>query len=111
MKRVVVYELLPDMVLARPVTNANGIPIVAAGTVLDATLIKRLQQMELPSVYVEGDALDSGGKTLDELEAELDHRFRHVAHDPIQQLILRTLRTHVRATHGMTPDIEKPEAA
>lgn len=111
MKRVVVYELLPDMVLARPVTNANGLPIVAAGTVLDATLIKRLQQMELPSVYVEGDALDSGGKTLDELEAELDHRFRHVAHDPIQQLILRTLRTHVRATHGMTPDIEKPEAA
>lgn len=111
MKRVVVYELLPDMVLARPVTNANGLPIVAAGTVLDATLIKRLQQMELPSVYVEGDALDSGGKTLGELEAELDHRFRHVAHDPIQQLILRTLRTHVRATHGMTPDIEKPEAA
>ena len=111
MKRVVVYELLPDMVLARPVTNANGLPIVAAGTILDTSLIERLQQMGLPSVYVEGDALDSGGKTLDELEAELDHRFRHVAHDPIQQLILRTLRTHLRATHGMVPDLEKPEAA
>lgn len=111
MRRVVVYELLPDMVLARPVTNANGLPIVAVGTILDATLIERLQQMGLPSVYVEGDALDSGGKTLDELEAELDHRFRHVAQDPIQQLILRTLRTHVRATHGMASDIEKREAA
>lgn len=111
MKRVVVYELLPDMILARPITNANGLPIVAAGTVLDAALIDRLQQMGLPSVYVEGDALDSGGKTLDELEAELDHRFRSVAHDPIQQLILRTLRKHLRATHGMMPDVEKPKAA
>jgi hypothetical protein len=111
MKRVVVYELLPDMVLARPVTNANGLPIVAAGTILNAALIERLQELGLPSVYIEGDALDSGGKTLAELETELDHRFRHVAHDPIQQLILRTLRTHLRATHGMGPDVEKGEAA
>ncbi|MFO0778581.1 MAG: hypothetical protein U0223_13405 [Nitrospira sp.] len=111
MKRVVVYELLPDMVLARPITNANGLPIVAAGTVLDAALIERLQQMGLPSVYVTGDALDSGGKTLAELEAELDHRFRRVAHDPLQQLILRTLRSHLRATHGMATNIEKSEAA
>ncbi|MBS0150221.1 MAG: hypothetical protein JSR31_04725 [Nitrospira sp.] len=111
MKRVIVYELLPDMVLARPVTNANGLPIVAAGTILNAALIERLQELGLPSVYIEGDALDSGGKTLAELEAELDHRFRHVAHDPIQQLILRTIRTHLQAAHGMGPDIEKPEAA
>jgi hypothetical protein len=111
MKRVVVYELLPDMVLARPVTNANGLPIVAGGTILNAALIERLQELGLPSVYVEGDALDSGGKTLDELEAELDHRFRHVAHDPIQQLILQTLRTHLRATHGMGSDVQKSEAA
>jgi hypothetical protein len=111
MKRVVIHELLPDMVLARPVTNSNGLPIVAAGTALDTGLIERLRQMELPSVYVEGDALDSGGKTLEELETELDHRFRHVAQDPIQQLIHRTLRTHLYATHGMTPGSEKPEAA
>jgi len=111
MKRVVIHELVPDMVLARPVTNANGLPIVAAGTSLDAALIERLRQMELPSVYVEGDDLDAGGKTLEELEVELDHRFRYVVKDPIQQLILRTLRTHLRTTHGTTPDIEKPEAA
>ena len=111
MKRVVIHELLPEMVLARPVTNSNGLPIVAAGTALDAALIERLQQIGLPSVYVEGDARDSGGKTLAELEAELDHRFRRVAQDPLQQLILRALHAHVRTTHGMAPDIEKPEAA
>ncbi len=108
MKRVVIHELLPDMVLARPVTNSNGLPIVAAGTTLNVALIERLRQMDLPSVYVEGHALDSGGKTLEELEAELDHRFRDVMQDPVQQLILRTLRTHLRTTHGMTPSAEGP---
>ena len=106
MRRVVPQELVPDMVLANPVKNANGLPIVAAGTILDAAMIERLRQMDLPSVYVEGDALDSGGKTLAELEAELDHRFRHVAHDPIQQLILLSLRTHLRTTHGAGPVTE-----
>ncbi|MBH0203321.1 MAG: hypothetical protein HP496_13735 [Nitrospira sp.] len=109
MRRVVLHELLPDLVLAKPVTNANGLPIVAVGTILDAAMIERFRQMELTSVYVEGDALDSGGKTLAELEAELDHRFRHVAQDPIQQLILRTLRAHLHATHGMAPVTEGPQ--
>ncbi|MGB4068212.1 MAG: hypothetical protein WBK08_09300 [Nitrospira sp.] len=110
MKRVVPHELLPDMVLAKPVVSANGLPIVATGTILDAAMIERLRQMELTSVYVEGDALDSDGKTLAELEAELDHRFRQVAQDPIQQLILLTLRTHLRATHGMASVTEGPQA-
>ena len=91
MKRVVVQELLPGMVLVKPVTNTNGLSIVAAGTALDAAMIERLQRTEVTSVYVEGDAADSGGKTLMELEAELDHRFRHVAQDPIQQMILRDI--------------------
>lgn len=104
MRRVVIHELVPDLVLAKPVTNSNGLPIVAAGTVLDTAMIERLQRMELPSVYVEGDAQDAGGKTLAELEAELDHRFRYVVHDPIQQLILRALHAHVQATHGMAPE-------
>jgi hypothetical protein len=103
MKRVVIQELLPGMVLVKPVTNTNGLPIVAVGTTLDAAMIERLQRMELTSVYVEGDAADSGGKTLMELEAELDHRFRHVAQDPIQQLILRSLRAHLHASHGTAP--------
>jgi hypothetical protein len=108
MKRMVLHELLPEMILAKPVTNANGLPIVAAGTILDPALIERLRQLSLPSVYVEGDDLDSSGKTLEELETELDHRFRHVAKDPLQQLILRTLRTHLHATHGVAPVDEGP---
>jgi len=108
MKRVVIHALLPGMVLVKPVTNANGLPIVAVGTTLDAAMIERLQQMDVPSVYVEGEAGDAGGKTLMELEAELDHRFRHVTQDPIQQLILKSLRAHLHATRGAAPTTKDP---
>lgn len=107
MKRMVIEELLPGMILAKPVTNTNGLPIVAVGTTLDSFIIERLQRLELPSVYVEGD-LEGSGKSLTELEAELAHRFRRVAQDPVQQMILRTLRTHLRATHSTIPMPEEP---
>lgn len=108
MKRVVIEELLPGMKLAKPVTNANGLPIVAAGATLDGFIIERLKRLEQTSVYVEGDPEDSGGKSLTALEAELKHRFRRVTHDPIQQLILQTLRKHLHTTHSTIPLSEKP---
>lgn len=108
MKRVVIEELLPDMVLAKAVTNANGLPILSAGTVFDSALIERLKRMGLTSVYVEGDQEDTSGKSLTELEADLTHRFRRVAQDPAQQLILRTLRKHLQETHATIPASEEP---
>jgi hypothetical protein len=101
MKRVVIDELLPGMVLAKSVTNTAGLPVVAAGAELDRSMIDRLQQLGLTLVYVEGDAGDTTGKTLAELEAELEHRFRRVLQDSLQALILRQIRDHLRATHGL----------
>lgn len=106
MKRVVLTELLPGMVLAKPVTNSAGLPVVADGAVLDDVMIERFKKLELASVYVEGEAGAAGGKTLAELEIELDHRFRHVCQDPLQQKIVAALRDHLRHTHG-TADLEK----
>jgi hypothetical protein len=106
-----IEELLPGMVLVKPVTNVNRLPIVAAGTTLDGFMIERLQRLGLASVYVDGNPEDIGGKTLSELEAELEHRFRNVAQDPVQQMILRTLRTHLNATYSTAPATEGPSAA
>lgn len=100
MKRVVITEVLPGMVLAKPVTNANGLPIIATGTALDETMIERLKRLDLTSVYVEGDAGTAAGKTLAELETELEHRFRRVIRDPLQQTLLAALRQHLQQTHG-----------
>jgi hypothetical protein len=101
MKRVAIDELSPGTVLAKPVTNAAGLPVVAAGAELDCSMIDRLRQLGLTLVYVEGDSGDTTGKTLTELEAELENRFRKVLQDPLQATILRHIREHLRATHGV----------
>lgn len=99
MKRVVIDELLPGMILAKPATTASGLPIVARGAELDHLMIDRLRQIGLTSLYVEGEVDDVAGKTISELEAELEHRFRKVRQDPIQQMILQHLHQHLQATH------------
>ena len=89
MKRVVIEELTTGMILAKPVTNNAGLVVLPVGA------------------EVEGEAGDASGKTLDELEAELDHRFRLVAQDPIQCLLREAIRLHLRTTHGIS---DNPEA-
>jgi len=56
MKREILTELLPGMVLAKPVTNSAGLPVVAKGTFLDDVMIVRFKKPDLPSVFVEGEA-------------------------------------------------------
>ncbi|HRC43838.1 MAG TPA: hypothetical protein PLT27_07295 [Nitrospira sp.] len=107
MKRVVIEELTTGMILAKPVTNNAGLVVLPVGAELDEATLSRLQRLGLTSVYVEGEPGDANGKTLDELEAELDHRFRLVAHDPIQSQLREAIRLHLRNTHGIS---DHPEA-
>ncbi|MDR4478475.1 MAG: hypothetical protein R3B37_01825 [Nitrospira sp.] len=104
MKRVVIEELTPGMVLAKAVANSAGLVVLPVGAALDDATLSRLQRLGLTSVYVEGDAGDTSGKTLDELEAELDHRFRLVAHDPIQCHLREAIRLHLRSRQGIADD-------
>jgi hypothetical protein len=101
MKRVVLEELTAGMVLAKPVTNAGGMVVLAAGAALDESTIGRLRHLSVASVFVEGNAGDSGGKTLAELEAELEHRFCRVMNDPRQRTILEAIRQQLRGSHGV----------
>lgn len=92
MKRVVIEELITGMILAKSVTNNAGLVVLPTGAELDEATLARLQRLGLTSVYVEGQAGDANGKTLGELEAELDHRFRLVAHDPDQSQLREAIR-------------------
>jgi hypothetical protein len=91
------------MTLAKPVTNATGLTILATGTVLDQDLIRRLERMNLAAVYVEGTADQRGGLSLAEQEHQLARRFRKVAEDPVQQMIREAVRHHLRATYAVLP--------
>ncbi|WHZ24046.1 MAG: hypothetical protein OJF47_003158 [Nitrospira sp.] len=101
MRRVVLEELTPGMVLAKPIINTAGLVVLAAGAELDEATLSRLQHLGTASVFVEGEAGDASGKTLAELEAELDHRFRLVNDDPRQRLILEAIRFHLRNSQGV----------
>ncbi|WHZ16842.1 MAG: hypothetical protein OJF52_003692 [Nitrospira sp.] len=101
MRRVVLEELTPGMVLAKPVTNAAGLVVLAAGAELDEATLSRLQRLGTAFVFVEGEAGEASGKTLAELEAELDHRFRLVNNDPRQLTILEAIRLHLRNSQGV----------
>ena len=101
-QRVPTEQLEPGMTVAKPVANANGMVVLAAGVVLVETLIERLKRMGTPSVHVEGNPLGDapGAKTLTELEQELDHRFRKTGGEPISSRIREAVRRHLRALHG-----------
>lgn len=108
MKRIVIEELTPGMILAKPVTNSTGLVVLPAGAELDDATLSRLQRLGLTSIYVEGEAGDASGKTLAELEAELEHRFRRVIDDPLQHQLREAIRLQLRATHGVADNPEAP---
>jgi hypothetical protein len=102
MKRIPLEQAKPGMVLAKPVMNSAGMIVVAAGMALDELLLTHLVRMGTAAVYVEGVAGDDEVKSLEDLERELDARFRKLDQEPqlfrIRQAIRRHLQDH-RASH------------
>lgn len=103
-RRIPIDQVKPGTVLAKAVTSAAGLPVLAAGMELTERMIVHLERMGVAAVYVEGPPGEDREpvKTLAELDRELDQRFRKVAADPVQVLIRETVRRHVHARHGAT---------
>ncbi|TYO94940.1 HD-GYP domain-containing protein [Desulfallas thermosapovorans] len=57
MRKLAVYRLKPGMKIARPIYNANQQMLLASGTVLTATFIKKLEKLNIPAVYIDDDLL------------------------------------------------------
>jgi hypothetical protein len=87
----------PDQTLARPVTNATGVVLVQAGTLLTPVLIDRLMALGIDAVTVVTDAGDTlDGPSMEERLRELDARFAGHEQDPlmtqIKDIVARQLR-------------------
>ncbi|TWJ18003.1 hypothetical protein [Geobacter argillaceus] len=91
MQNIPISQSQPGMTLAKDVVrpdNPNGSPLCGKGVELTAPLIMRLQNMGVQSIIVEGHPLWlEGDKTLEELLADLDHRFRRLDDHPRMQAI------------------------
>ena len=91
MQKIPLQLTQPDMVLAKPVTRENGMVLIAAGTVLTASLISKLDNMGVEQVVVEGESLEMGGgcnaEVLAKKRERLDHLFRKFEDDTYMQRV------------------------
>jgi 5'(3')-deoxyribonucleotidase len=81
------------MKLAKPITKANGMPIIAAGVELSDSLISRLDGMGIDKIFVVGDAV-AASQNPSERVTRLDHLFRRLEADPFQNKVKRYLREY-----------------
>jgi hypothetical protein len=87
MQKIPVMLAKADMILARDVFRVEGqagIPVCGKGTVLTASLITRLEHLDVQTVYVEGHPVwEDGDRSLEDIIQDLDKRFEKVNGDPL----------------------------
>jgi len=81
------------MKLAKPITKANGMPIIASGVELTDSLISKLDGMGIDKVFVVGDAV-AASQNPSERVLRLDHLFRRMEDDPFMAQVKRHLRSY-----------------
>jgi hypothetical protein len=93
MAKISVNALKSGMKLTKPVVNDAGMVLLGEGTELTDTLIKRLLNMDIVSVYVEGTA--SPDKSKEEMLAELDVRFKKTENEPYMGMLKKLFKEHI----------------
>jgi hypothetical protein len=104
MQKIPINLSAAEMVLARDIfknDSPSGMPICGKGTVLSDSLINRLQQMGVQSLYVEGHPVwQEGDRGIDEQLDELDKRFSKTAGNRYNKILLEIYRNHITAAMG-----------
>lgn len=104
MQNIPIALAQPDMVLAREVVrpeNPGGPPICGRGIVLTESLIERLKTMGVQTLTVEGRPVPmEGERSLEELLADLERRFRRVAGTPLMDRLHEIYRSHLARIMG-----------
>jgi hypothetical protein len=87
MQKIPLMTARAGMILARDIFRSEfaiGMPICGKDTELTDTLIARLENLKVQSVYVEGHPVrEEGDRGLDDILRDLDSRFIKVRQDPL----------------------------
>ncbi|OPY70619.1 MAG: hypothetical protein A4E57_00462 [Syntrophorhabdaceae bacterium PtaU1.Bin034] len=97
MARILVKNLTPGMKLERPVLNKNGLVMLGQNTELTSSLIDKIRDMEVSSVYVQGGARNLPPKQ--ELLGRLHDRFKNVENMPYMGVLKRLLIEHIEGLY------------
>lgn len=104
MQKIPISLAAPEMVLGRDVFRNDspaGIPICGRGTELTASLLSRLQQMGVQSIYVEGHPVwQEGDVGLEQRLEELDKRFQKTADNKYNRMLHEIYRKQINIMMG-----------
>ena len=98
MARLSPDDLKEGMVLSQPVTNANGAVLLGEGTELTASLIRKIQAMDLDHVSVKG--APQSGVSVEQLLADIDERFKPIEGVQYMDVIKRAVKGHIEELYG-----------
>jgi len=104
MQKIPLNLAAAEMVLARDIfknDSPTGMPICGKSTVLTDSLINRLQQMGVQSLYVEGHPVWlEGDRSLPEQMIELEKRFSKTLDNRYNAILLEIHRNQLTAAMG-----------
>lgn len=104
MQKIPLMLATAGMVLARDVfrnDSPTGMPICGKETVLTDALIARLDHLDVQSIYVDGYPLNQdGGRKLEDLLRDLDHRFEKVRQDPLTSKLYDIYADYLKRSMG-----------
>ena len=104
MQKIPLMRATAGMVLARDVFRNDspvGMPVCGRHTVLSDTLIARLGNLNVTTVYVEGHPVwEDGDRSLEEMLVELDRRFEKVRNDPLTLKVYEMFVDHLKRSMG-----------
>jgi hypothetical protein len=98
MPRIALDKLKPGMKLAKPVTNKNGLVMLAEDTELTSALIEKISDLDVAGVYIQGMTQPDIPK--EEMIASLDQRFKNVENEQYMDLIKQALKEHIEGLYG-----------
>lgn len=98
MPKLTADKLKPGMKLTKPVLNKAGMVLLGEGTELTETWIRRIQDMDIAGIHVDGPEESRVPK--EELSAEVDGRFKNTENKPYMGLLKRALKRHIESLYA-----------
>lgn len=93
MPRVPIDKIKPGMKLSRPIVNEMDVVLIGEGVELTDVLIKRIIDMGISSIYIEGTPKPK--KPKEEMLKELNERFKKTENEPHMYLLKKVLRESI----------------
>jgi len=104
MQNIPITLAAPGMIMAKEIKASEdpaSMTVCGKGVKLTESLIDRLRQMGIQSLFVEGHPIAMEGETsLEEMLAALDKRFSRVASDPLMMKIKALYVKHIQRSMG-----------